>query len=305
MINILGLLLLPVLFAFYPQKLAARQSAPPKPIETKINEKNILDTIKVLSAYPNRHYLGINGILAAHEIKRRWKRPLSNLGLGSVMLFEHRDFPQPSVWAMIPGRSEKHIVLGAHLDTINAHDHSPSAPSPGADDNASGVAVLTEILRAFAAMETTPKHTIHFIAYAAEEPGMKGSMEIAGIFRRKNKSVEAVLNFDGTNYKGSPDVDMVLLRDHTDPKLNKALAKIIERRLEASWAYDQCQHICSDHYSWSIYGFPASFPFESRIQEENPYIHTVRDTLDASNGNAKHAALFARLGLYFLEENAL
>jgi len=53
-----------------------------------------------------------------------------------------------------------HVIVGAHLDTV------PQAP--GAEDNASGVAVLLELARLAAAQP--PPRPVVFIAFAAEEP---------------------------------------------------------------------------------------------------------------------------------------
>ena len=62
----------------------------------------------------------------------------------------------------IPGsrRPRKIVVLGAHYDTI--------AATPGADDNASAVAVLLEVARLMAAW--CPERTVRFVAFPCEEP---------------------------------------------------------------------------------------------------------------------------------------
>ncbi len=66
-----------------------------------------------------------------------------------------------NLWVEIPGtdRSEEIVVLGAHYDTI--------AATPGADDNASAVAVLLEVARMLHGFE--PRRTIRCVAFACEE----------------------------------------------------------------------------------------------------------------------------------------
>ena len=64
------------------------------------------------------------------------------------------------------------VVLGAHLDHLGVVD---GAVHPGADDNASGVAALLEIARAFAASNTRPKRTLVFAFWTGEEEGKFGS----------------------------------------------------------------------------------------------------------------------------------
>jgi hypothetical protein len=67
-----------------------------------------------------------------------------------------------NVVARRPGldRTEPHVVVGAHLDTV------PQAP--GAEDNASGVAVLLELARLAAA--APPRVPVVLVAFGAEEP---------------------------------------------------------------------------------------------------------------------------------------
>ena len=57
-------------------------------------------------------------------------------------------------------RTEPHLIIGAHLDTV--------AVAPGAEDNASGVAVVLELAR-LAGLEGTRLPTV-FVAFGAEEP---------------------------------------------------------------------------------------------------------------------------------------
>ena len=76
--------------------------------------------------------------------------------------------------ALIPGRDpklrEETIVIGAHRDHFGKQG---GLLFPGADDNASGTAVLLETARVLAAMK--PKRTILFISFSGEEPGLLGS----------------------------------------------------------------------------------------------------------------------------------
>jgi hypothetical protein len=65
-----------------------------------------------------------------------------------------------NVVAEVPGTSHEIIVVGAHYDSVD--------DAPGADDNASGVAALTELARRFAGAK--PRCTIRFIAFVNEEP---------------------------------------------------------------------------------------------------------------------------------------
>jgi Zn-dependent M28 family amino/carboxypeptidase len=58
-----------------------------------------------------------------------------------------------------PARRDEAIVIGAHMDHLG---RSGDTLYPGADDNASGVAALIEIAKAFAAGGRAPKRTVIF-----------------------------------------------------------------------------------------------------------------------------------------------
>ena len=188
--------------------------------------------------------------------------------------------------------------LGAILGDMNLE-----ARSPGADDNASGIAVITEVLRALMLHNYRPTRTIMFMAYAAEEIGLKGSEHIANSFEEENQKVIGVLNFDLVNYRGSKDLDLVMMSNYTSSKQNKFLAELIGIYLpEITWEYeDQCKK-CSDHASWHAVGFRVSMLTEARFDEVTPYIHKTTDTFEASSGTAEHSVNFAKLGLAFTVE---
>jgi hypothetical protein len=82
-----------------------------------------------------------------------------------------------NVGAMLPGTdpvlSKEWIVLSAHYDHLGRSTYSYF---PGADDNASGVAMLLEVAEAFALAKEKPKRTILFVAFDLEESGLLGSM---------------------------------------------------------------------------------------------------------------------------------
>src|SRR3546814_5186498 len=96
-------------------------------------------------------------------------------------------------------------LFRSHLDSINAYGGgSPGQAAPGADDDASGIAVLTETLRIALARGWRPQRTVKFMGYAAEEVGLRGSNAIAPSHRQAGVDVVAVLQVDMTNYQAAP-----------------------------------------------------------------------------------------------------
>lgn len=275
-----------------------------EPVLGQMSDKNIEATIGRLSAFPNRYYKSPSGVDASNWLATTWRDMAAGRADISVRQFAHADYPQQSVIISMTGsdKPDENIVLGAHLDSILVSRMSDTAQAPGADDDASGVASLTEALRAMLEQNYKPKRTIHFIAYAAEEVGLRGSKEIAQAFKQANSKVVGVLQLDMTNYKGAAN-DIYLFTDYTDNKQNAFLAQLVSTYLpDLKLGYDQCGYACSDHASWQALGFPTSMPFESSFARDNPAIHTAKDTYANSGGQATHALKFAKLAAAFAIE---
>jgi len=85
--------------------------------------------------------------------------------------------PTENVLARIPGTDAKlrgeYVILGAHMDHLGI-DMTGDVFN-GADDNASGTAVVMEVARTMEANRIRPKRTIIFALWAAEEEGLFGS----------------------------------------------------------------------------------------------------------------------------------
>lgn len=90
---------------------------------------------------------------------------------------------------------ERVLIVGAHYDTVDG--------SPGADDNASGVAVLLELARLHA--ETPFLKTVRFVAFTLEEPPFfrsrkMGSRVYARSLKARGEQVEAMLGLEMVGY---------------------------------------------------------------------------------------------------------
>jgi leucyl aminopeptidase len=268
----------------------------------QVSEPRLLANIEWFSSYPTRYYLSASGIKAMQDLAHKWAKMAKHLNFASIELIYHKNFKQPSVVLTLQGETDDVIVVGGHGDSINSDDEKINAKSPGADDNASGISVITEVILILTQNDYRPRNTVKFMAYAAEEVGLLGSMDISGRFEDARINVKGVIQFDGTNFKGSKNLGMVLINDHTDGKQNIFIGSLIDKYLKIPWNYDLCGYACSDSYSWTYRGFPASFPAESLVKEENPHIHTALDTLDVSENSAIHSVNFAKLGVAYVIE---
>ncbi len=275
------------------------------PAVSKVRESELRATIEKLTTFHNRYYSADSGVAAAKWIQGRWQELASPIPGATTRLVQHSGWKQNSVVLTIPGseKPEEIVVLGGHLDSINGMWGGEGNRAPGADDNASGIAVLTESIRVLAASGFRPRRTVEFMGYAAEEVGLRGSKEIAASYAKQGKKVSAVIQFDMTNFKGSNEA-IFLLTDNVDPTVTAFLGKLIDAYGQVSWSTTKCGYGCSDHASWTRSGYPASAAFESSFDGMNHDIHTDRDTLSKSGGTAEHSVPFAKLAASFAAEVA-
>lgn len=92
-----------------------------------------------------------------------------------------------------PELKKKAVMLGAHLDHLG-YNHELM---PGANDNASGIAVLLGAAEAIHQSSLKPKRSIIFCFFGAEEQGVKGSEFYVNHPFIPNKNLVGYLNLDG------------------------------------------------------------------------------------------------------------
>ncbi|MEK8031422.1 M20/M25/M40 family metallo-hydrolase [Ideonella sp. DXS29W] len=275
------------------------------PLLSQIQESNIRATIEQLSTgYKNRYYTTSGGVSASDQLAASWRALAGSRTDVTVSQFTHPSWPQKSVILEIKGTTNpgKIVVIGGHLDSILLSGTNENSIAPGADDDASGVASLQEAMRVLLSSGYKPKRTLQFMAYAAEEVGLRGSQGIATDYKNKGKKVVGVLQLDMTNYQGSSS-DITMITDYTNSAQNKFVKDLAAHYLPTLKVNeDRCGYACSDHASWTNKGYVASFPFEAPLANDNKLIHTSNDTLAKSGNNANHALKFSKLALAYLVE---
>ncbi|MCA9979974.1 MAG: M20/M25/M40 family metallo-hydrolase [Anaerolineales bacterium] len=103
---------------------------------------------------------------------------------------------QQNVVAVLPGTAgtEEVIVIMAHYDTRPPDPLDGVSRAPGANDNASGVALLLETARLLSSRQWN--QTIIFVALAAEEQGTFGAKNMVQNLMLNNAQVLAAINYD-------------------------------------------------------------------------------------------------------------
>lgn len=218
---------------------------------------------------------------------------------------------QKSVIATIKGTSVANeiVIHCAHLDSINSSNANTreTARAPGADDNATGVSNVLEAFNVLVKNKIVPLRTVEFHLYAGEELGLKGSLEVAEQYKKDKKNVVAVLNLDMTGYTKDGKTCYILSgdKDYVDAELADLSKLLIPMYTKLAPKVGKCGYACSDHASWSRYGYPTSCVSEGSPSDKNynKEIHTVNDTM--KNISMPYSIEFAKFGVAFLVETSM
>jgi len=113
-----------------------------------------------------------------------------------------------------PAQAGRMVLVTGHYDSINSNAFKnwadTSGAAPGANDDASGVAVSLECARALSKLRFPA--TIVFVAVDGEEEGLIGSAHLAHLARERGWQLEAVLNNDIVGGNTTPG-DKLQLKD--------------------------------------------------------------------------------------------
>ncbi|HZR81212.1 MAG TPA: M28 family peptidase [Candidatus Binatia bacterium] len=159
-----------------------------------------------------------------------------------------------------PTRRDELVVLTAHHDHLGVKSNASGALEVynGAMDNASGVAQLLALARAFTSRPSPPARSILFLAVAAEEQGLLGSKHYARHPTVPPGKLAANLNFDGANLWGrTTDVRAV---GWGKSSLDDAAARAAARQgrtYEDEEFPEKGSFYRSDQFSFAKIGVPA------------------------------------------------
>lgn len=121
----------------------------------------------------------------------------------------------PNVVCLLPGTSDKVIIVGAHFDRVSEGD--------GVVDNWSGASLLPSLYEAV--KSETRKHTYIFIGFTDEEKGEVGSRFYAGHMTKEQvAATDAMVNMDTLGLAPTE-----VWASHSDKRLTSALVNIAKR----------------------------------------------------------------------------
>ena len=163
------------------------------------------------------------------------------------------------------------LYLGAHYDTI--YRPTPDWPigGPGANDNASGVAVLLEAARVLAGESFSP--TLVLVAFSAEEMGLLGSAHYIAQLPLQ----------DGLTADGMINLDCVGLGSRLGLFIRRPIDQPFADRLGVAADMTGIDvNAMSDHVPFTDAGIPAVFlnSSDSNVPSCGPWYHLPTDTID-------------------------
>ncbi|HEX2835343.1 MAG TPA: M20/M25/M40 family metallo-hydrolase [Thermoanaerobaculia bacterium] len=176
-------------FAVMRRRGATRTLAPLTPAQQSLRDALRRD-VTALANLGERHVHAPENLHAAADYVER--------ALGDRV--ERQSFETDGVRAdnlilEIRGTSSEIVIVGAHYDTVDG--------TPGADDNASGVAAMLALARHF--NEARPRRTLRFVAFTNEEPPhfkteAMGSWRYAQRCHERKENIVAMLSLEMLGY---------------------------------------------------------------------------------------------------------
>lgn len=159
-----------------------------------------------------------------------------------------------NVIGYIPGRSnpDSYLFISAHYDHLGRM--GANAWFPGANDNASGIAMLLNLAKYYS--QHPPEYSIAFIAFAGEEAGLIGSMYYTENPVVPLTSIKFLLNLD---LLGTGDEGMMVVNATEYPQHFSRLDSISTEKQLLPKIGQRGKAANSDHYFFTEKGVPAFF----------------------------------------------
>ena len=181
----------------------------------------------------------------------------------------HRKHRTQNVVGMIPGLSQpdSFLVFTAHYDHLGMM--GDSLCFPGANDNASGTAMLLDLARYFSMPENQPAMSMMFILFAGEEAGLLGSLYYTEHPIIPLQQIRFLINLDmvGT---GSDGITVV------NGKIYPEIVNMVQINTEKQYlAQVKMRDVSnnSDHAPFYLHGVPAVFIYtrgKEHLEYHNP-----------------------------------
>lgn len=210
-----------------------------------------------------------------------------DLGIKTSIILENefRKSASNNVLAKITGdtRPDEYIIYTAHWDHLGVGESvGTDSIYNGAIDNATGVAALFELAKAFSTAATPPGRSVIFLAVTAEEQGLLGSSYYAQNPIYPLRQTVANINIDALSPIGrTRDIAIVGLGQSDMDDYAIRAAERQQRQVIAGSNPSAGGFFRSDHFSFAKVGVPALYTGNGRevIGKDSAEIATLRDLL--------------------------
>ena len=165
------------------------------------------------------------------------------------------------------------VLVGAHMDHLGLD--AQGRVYNGADDNASGTAVLLHVAQTLKDNRWRPKRTILFVAFGAEEQGLVGSRHLAQGLPFGHDALVCVLNMDMVG-QGTTEVTLAGVKRFA--AMGERLLSYLPEALRKQVVPEDELDASGDHWPFAEKGVPAFF---LATRGEHPNYHALGD--DAVN----------------------
>jgi Zn-dependent M28 family amino/carboxypeptidase len=166
---------------------------------SQVSTDHLKATLTELSTYPTRNTSSLGLTKAAEWVANEFKKiPGLQVEIMQYAVKKGRRVPEDKtvvqVIAVLPGVTDRRVLVGGHLDTINLGGDPLASKAPGINDDGSGVALTLESARLLATQKW--HNTLVFVAFSGEEQGLFGSGALAAKAKEEKWNLEAVLSND-------------------------------------------------------------------------------------------------------------
>lgn len=198
-----------------------------------------------------------------------------------------------NVIGVIPGSAptlrDEVVIIGAHLDHMGKRPNGDLYA--GADDNASGLAVMLELARAAVESGLKPARTLMFAAYNAEELGLHGSCYYV---QQKPlyplASTKVMISVDMVGIGKGAGLELYGATDRDTTWIAKVMAGASAAMGMGYTVTPMNPLPTSDHACFADAGIPAVMAVSPALADHDRY-HTPKDTAVATSPAALKASL--------------
>ncbi|PZQ58432.1 MAG: peptidase M28 [Sphingomonas taxi] len=164
---------------------------------------------------------GCGGCIATERLSRRFTGPRAPDGVVIEDVLGVQRGSDPN----------RYVIVGAHIDSRVTDVMNATSDAPGANDDASGVALVLEAARILSRERF--RATIVYAAFSGEEQGLWGATLLADTAKARGWQVDAMLNNDivgNTLGQGGVTIDGYVRVFSEGIRSSESLAEAIERR---------------------------------------------------------------------------